>query len=258
MIQREIINTETGERLITFEDDNFEYVDPIEYYGGTFIFERMILSGVSKEELKGKKDLSINNTQILLDLRKCWGKLLSGYRAIDVPENLIKLLSTNKKKEQINLLKGLVLTPDILMSFLIKAYEDFGFTLSQYSSEFQQRGLELSRMPLACQIKKNGELKLFGETGMSEGELKQAAEHRKVVIAKFLDRKDEWHCFLTTFKSLRGEETWQGENQPHFHYISNKFNLKRSTVIEQIKSEKYQLGKLPHIKLEKYGYQPSK
>ncbi len=86
--------------------------------------------------------------------------------------------------------------------------------------------------------------------------MKQAIEHRKVKVAKILDKGDEWHCFFATFKSFRGEETWLGANQPHYHYISNVFGIGRAEVVNQIKSEKYKLGNLPHIKLEEYGNQP--
>ncbi|MHA8104971.1 hypothetical protein [Aquirufa nivalisilvae] len=55
---------------------------------------------------------------------------------------------------------------------------------------------------------------------------------------------------------MRGEETWLGEKQPHFHYISSAFGIDGAEVIRQIKSKKYMLGNLPHIKLEDFGNQP--
>lgn len=63
-------------------------------------------------------------------------------------------------------------------------------------------------------------------------------------------------AFFATYKSFRGEETWLGEKQPHYHYISSGFGIERKEVVKQLKSKKYKLGNLPHIKLEEYGNQP--
>ncbi|HTR29413.1 MAG TPA: hypothetical protein VMH27_09080 [Puia sp.] len=256
MIQREYTNTQTGEKILMFESEDFEYVKPVKHYGDFFIVKSLILRGVPQEELNGDRKPSDKSKEIFKGAVLHWQKMLSEFKKIKVPENLIKLLSSKKKSEQESLLKGIALTPDVLMGLLIVA-EQHGYTLSQYTSEFSQKGVDLSKMPLAYEVKGDGEVKIFGDTEMSAGQLKQAIEHRKVKVAKILDRGDEWHCFFATFRSLRGEETWQGEKQPHFHYISNAFGIPRTKVVEQIKSEQYKLGNLPHIKLEEYGKQPS-
>lgn len=242
--------------MIIFDEEDFENVKPVKYYGDTFIVKQMILNGVPKEELDGSKKPSQKSKEIFFQAAMRWQEMLKKFKQTPVPEGLIKLLESNKKKEQESFLKGIVLTPDLLMAFLIKA-EELGYTLSQYSSEYSQKGLDISKMPLAYEVRKDGSVKVFGETALSEGQLKQAVEHRKVKVAKILDKGDSWHCLFTTFKSLRGEETWLGENQPHYHYISNAFGISRADVVKQIKSEKYKLGNLPHIKLEKYGNQPN-
>ena len=50
------------------------------------------------------------------------------------------------------------------------------------------------------QVKKSGE-----KSTLSNGQLKQAIEQR-IVIAKFLDKDEKWHCLFVTHDSLRGEE----------------------------------------------------
>lgn len=255
MIQREIINKKSGEKLIVFEDGDFVYEKPVKHYGDVFIVKQMVLRGIPNEELNGDKKPSEKSRQIFIEATIHWQKMLQQFKVVEVPNGFLKLFGTNKKAEQENLLKGQILTPDILMGLLIKA-EEQGYTLSQYSSEFSQKGVDLSKMPFAYQVKENGEIQTFGEAKLSDGQLKQAIEHRKVKVAKILDKGDEWHCFFTTFKSLRGEETWLGEKQPHYHYISSAFDIDRSEVVKQMKSEKYKLGNLPHIKLEDYGNQP--
>lgn len=256
MIQREIINKRTGEKLIMFEDGDFENVKPTKHYGDSFVVKQMVLRGVPPEEMNGEAKPSEKSKSIFIEAVKQWNEMLKGFKGTQLPPNLIKVLDTYKKSEQEALLKGIILTPDILMAFLVKA-EESGYTLSQYSSEFTQKGVDTSKMPLAYEVK-NGEVKIFGKTELSDGQLKQAIEHRKVKIGKILDRENNWHCLFTTFKSLRGEETWLSEKQPHYHYLSSGFGLERTYLIEQLKSEQYKLGNLPHIKLEEYGNQPDK
>lgn len=255
MIQREIINKKTGEKLIMFEDGDFEYEKPIKHYGDGFIVKQMVLSGIPNEELNGEKKPTEKSKEIFIKAVLHWREMLAKFKAVKIPESLVQILGTNKKADQEKLLKGIILTPDILMGLLIIA-EEQGYTLSQYSSEFSQKGVDLSKMPLAYRVKENGEVETFGKTELSDGQLKHAIEHRKVKVTKILDKGDEWHCFFTTFKSLRGEEIWLGEKQPHFHYISNAFGIDRAEIVNQMKSEKYKLGNLPHIKLEEYGNQP--
>lgn len=257
MIRREIINKKTDEKLIMFEDADFEYEKPIKHYGDGFIVKQMVMNGIPDDELNGKTKPTEKSKQIFIEAIKNWNEMLVNFKKVELPNEMINLFGTTKKSEQVVLLKNVVLNPDILMAFLIKA-DELGYTLSQYKSEYSQKGLDLSKMPFAFEVQDDGSVKTFGETKLSDGQLKQAIEHRKVKVGKFLDKGDEWHCFFATYKSFRGEETWLGEKQPHYHYISNAFGIERSEVVKQIKSEKYKLGNLPHIKLEDYGNQPEK
>jgi hypothetical protein len=257
MIRREIINKKTGEILISFEDEDFEYENPVKHYEEGFVVKQMVLKGVPDNEMEGITEPSKESEKIFIEAVIESKKMIQKFKEIKVPVNLAKLFGSNKKAVQEVLLKGLVLTPDILMGFLIKA-EESGYTLSQYISEHSPKGVDMSKMPLAYRVKKDGEVQTLGKTELSDGQLKQALENRKVTVAKFLDKVDEWHCFFVTFRSLKGGETWLGEKQPHYHYISNTFGLTRDEVVKQIKSEKYKLGSLPHIKLEGYGNQPNK
>jgi hypothetical protein len=141
------------------------------------------------------------------------------------------------------------------MGFLLKA-GDNGYTLSQYSSEFQASDVDKEKMPYAYMLNENGEIQKFGKTELTDRQLKQALEQRSVKIAKIIEKDGEWHCFFITFNSIDGKENWR-DGQPHFHYISNFFGIKKEDVIEQIKSKKYKLGNLPHIALTDYGVQPN-
>ncbi|MBZ9629432.1 hypothetical protein LB465_01475 [Salegentibacter sp. LM13S] len=252
----EITNKKNGEKFISVEGEDFENVDPVEHYKSSFISTRMIMRGIPYEELKGIKEPSEKSKKIFFEANKDWIRQYAKWKRIKVPNKLFELLNSNKKKQQKALLKGLVLTPDILMSFILEAYEKYDFKLSQYTSEHQAKGFKDSEKPFAYQLLENGEIRKFGKTDLSDGQLKQAIKHRVVTIVKFIENGEYWHCFFTNFKSLNGEEVWLGKNQPHYHYISNLFNIEREEVIGQLMSPKYKLGNLPHLKLEEYGNQP--
>ncbi len=257
MIYQGVLNKNTGEELIQLLGEDFECLNPIKYYGDSFIVKQMILQGIPIEELNKETKITEKSKSIFIESVKNWKQMLSEIGKTQIPKNLLALLNTTKKSDQEKLLKGIELNPDILIAFIFKAFSEYGYTLSQYSSRIPQKGVDLSKMPFAYEVKEK-EVKIFGKTELSDGQLRQAIQHRKVTIAKFIERGDTWHCFFTTFKSLRGEETWLGQNQPHFHYISNSFNLTKQQVIAELKSDKYKLGNLPHIKLTEYGNQPDK
>ena len=90
-----------------------------------------------------------------------------------------------------------------------------------------------------------------GETDLTDGQLKQIVEHRKVIISKFIDKGELWHCFFLTFESLKGKEKWK-DGKPHYHYISSAFGLTREQVIGELKKKNYKLNNLPHIEMIDY------
>ncbi|MBN2396013.1 MAG: hypothetical protein JXC36_06085 [Candidatus Atribacteria bacterium] len=176
-----------------------------------------------------------------------WQKHYDVAIKVEIPENLKSIFDTKKKNEQINLLKGLSLTPDILFSFIIYAWNEQGYSFSQFHIEHQHKGVKKEELPTVIHIK-DGDVETVGETPLTKGQQKQVVENRKVVVAKIFDKGDEWHCFFVTYDSLKGKEPWKN-GQPHFHYISDKFGIKRNEVIKRLKDRKYNLGSLPHIDL---------
>ncbi len=69
----------------------------------------------------------------------------------------------------------------------------------------------------------------------------------ELFIAKFIEIVNEWHCFFTNYKSLKGKEISYKGGQPNYHYISDKWGLTKEQVIEQLSSRKYKLPSMPHI-----------
>jgi len=256
MIRRVIEFKKTGEKFVYFQHLDVDRVNPIEHYKHRFIVEHMTFLGVTDAEVENPTPRA---HAMYMTATAQWASMMNRFRKTQVPDGLIALLTSNKKSEQEKLLKGVVLTSDILMAFYIRAYEEFGYTLSCYSFEHEAKDIDMSKMPRAFVVDyDDGSVKKWGTSDVSDAQLKHIMNNRRIKYGKILDNGDQWHCLLATFRGLWGQETWLGEKQPHYHYISNAFGISREKVVQEIQSEHYSLGNLPHIKLEDYGNQPAK
>ena len=251
MIRKHKIPDDSGNGSYTiFESPDFEYVDPTKHYAESYLVTNV---SIMREIILLKKPpvpLDFIEKYIHREAFKDWFKKLKEIKETSIPENLAVLLKADSKKEQLKFFKNLSITPDQLIAFIFKAWTDHGFSFSQYKSERQHTGLDKTKMPRLVEIK-DGKVNKVGKTSLTDGQLKQAVDHRKVIVAKFFDKDTSWHCLFLTFDSLKGKETWK-DGQAHYHYISDKFGIPRQKVVEQLKSGKYSLGTLPHIDLIDY------
>jgi hypothetical protein len=174
-----------------------------------------------------------------------WKQEFEKKRIAKVPTNFFALFSAKSKNEQKDLLKNQRIFPNELLAFYCQSYVDYGFTFSEYKSQHLPNDLKGKDFP-DLYYEGNKEIHKIGKTLLSDGQLKHSIKNRKVTVSRFLDKGNEFHCFFTTYKSLRGEESWK-DGQPHFHYISDKFGHSREKVLEELKSKNYKLGSLPHI-----------
>jgi hypothetical protein len=251
MIRQHKIPDDSGNgSYIIFEAPDFEYVDPTKHYAESYIATHV--SMMREIILLKKPPIPIDCIEKYIHKKaiKDWFKKLKEIEETQVPDNLILLIKAGTKKEQVKLLENLSITTDQLIAFIFKAWTEYGFSFSQYKSEHHHSGLDKTQMPIIVEIK-DGKVNKVGTTPLTDGQLKQAVDHRKVIVANFFDKGSTWHCFFLTFDSLKGKETWKG-GQPHFHYISDKFGIPRQKVVEQLKSKNYRLGSLPHIDLLDY------
>ena len=90
-------------------------------------------------------------------------------------------------------------------------------------------------MPVLAELKGQGDIRIIGKTDLTNGQLKQTIEQRHVVVSKFLDKDDKWHCFFQTYRGL-GEQENYSNGQPHLHDISSAWGLPREFVLKQLKS----------------------
>ena len=250
----EKIYDEDGSGFTTvFRDNDIEYANPVIHF-----MNHSISVSISME----KGLITMKNPKLAEKLEdsfyieramKSWHKRLDKINQTAVPSSFISLLESKSKKEQISLLRGENLTPDQLIAYIFRAFREFGFLFSTYRSEHHHKGLDVEDLPKLIEI--NGdEVRTVGETSLTKGQLKNVINYRKVIIAKFLDKGDEWHCFFLTYNSIGGKESWNG-GQPHLHYISDKWGLSREEVISKFKSDTYPTTNV-HIGLLEYGNQP--
>jgi hypothetical protein len=251
MIRRQKIYDEEGKGVWSMtSSQDFEYADPVKFYSEWFIGSRASLMIDFFLLKKAPVPRSLIEKFSWETAKSEWDEKEAEICATEVPEALINLLKSTSKKEQVQLLKNLNITPEQLIAFIFRAWKE-GYSFSQYHSEHHPKDVDNKEMPKLVEVRKN-EVKTVGETNLSNGKLKQILEHRKVLVAKFFDKADNWHCFFVTYNSLGGKETWQ-EGQPHYHYISDKFGIPREKVVEELKKREYKLGNLPHIALDDYG-----
>jgi hypothetical protein len=256
MNELKIKDPEKNGHYLMLEEDDFEYQNPIEKMSETVIrmmskmFQDYLMFAKENNKLPDAK--GVGNPDLILErialrnAKKMWQEKLQTIMRQNLPEGIFSILKSTSKKEQIKLLKGLSLTTEQLMLFIFKAWEDFGFTYSMYSSYHNHTGLDESKMPKFSYKKDNGEIKSIGETSLTKGQIKNAMDQRTVIISRFIDNGEFWHCFFLTFKSLKGEENYK-DGQPHLHFISHTWGLSREYVLQQLKSKEYKLPSLPHI-----------
>jgi len=251
MREHKITDKENGAEYLMFSATDVEFVNPIDYYSGSakklgFSLARDFFA-MSAPEFPSWIIEKFAHQQA----ENFWKEQYAEIIKTEVPKQWIDLLSTQSKKEQVSLLKGLTINPDQLIALIVKAWTDHGYTFSQYVGRHSQKGLDESQMPKVTYVK-DGIVSKVGETKLTDGQLKQAIEHKTVTISKFFDKGTTWHCLFVTHKSLRGDENWKG-GQPHYHYISDKFGIPRDKAVAELKSRDYHLNSLPHIDLLDYG-----
>lgn len=236
-----------------FSTDKVEKVNPVEYYK-TYELEKRAIS--LRDLLNAKNPFLASQLDDKFFIKKAEETLVGFFEQFEqtkIHDNFIELLKSTRKKDQVRFLKGMTLNPDELMSLIFKSYKDFGFLYSKYLFENLPSGLEGKKLPKLFHLKEEGKIEKVGETDLTDGELKNIIEQRKVIVSHFFEKEDFWHCFFVTYNSIGGKEIWK-KGQAHFHYISSSFGNSKKDFIESMKTGKYKSTSI-HIDLLDYGNQ---
>lgn len=251
----EKIYDENGRGFVRiFSTVKVEKVNPVEYYKKYELTKRVVSI---RDILNAKNPFLTSQLEDSFFIKKAEETLVGFFENFEqtkIHDNFLKLLKTIRKKDQIRLLKGLTLNSDELMSFIFKSYNDFGFLYSKYLFENLPIGLEDKKLPQLFHLNNDGTIKKVGETDLTDGELKNVIEHRRVIVSHFFEKDDLWHCFFLTYNSIGGKENYKN-GQPHFHYFSSSFGVSKDEFIESMRTGKYKATSL-HIDLLDYGNQP--
>lgn len=238
-----------------FSTDEVEKVNPLEYYR-TYEVEKRAIS--LRDLLHAKNPFLtsyLDDSFFMKQAEETLEGFFEKFEKTEVHQNFQKLLETPRKKDQVDLMKGMSLNPDQLMSVIIFAHKKFGYLYSKYRFENLPNGLEGKKLPKLFRLKEDGSIDKVGETELTDGELKNVIEQRKVIISHFLECGELWHCIFTTHNSIGGKENWK-DGQPHFHYISSGFGISKEKFIDSMRTGKYKSTNV-HIDLLGYGNQPN-
>lgn len=220
-----------------FYSDFVEDVNPVEYYKNLEI--EMNIQTI-KDILFMKNSLiasTLDEEFFKRMAEKHLGSQFEEAEKIVLNENLIKLFSTNKKSEQKKLLKGMSINSMELVALIFKSHE-FGYSYSKYVHEKLPNISKGKKKPILATKNKDNSITKVGETDLSDGEIKNLIDQRKVIVSHFFVKGDFWHCIFGTYKSIYGRENWK-DGQPHFHYISSAFGVTKEDFILSMKEGNY-------------------
>lgn len=257
--------------LIYSKLNKVEFTNPIEYFFESHLnfvlraeleLKALEISRFFDDKgipLKNEIEIIHNNISVLDDWQKemfdsalqyCRNEF-ENKRKTPVPFQFTSLFKSKSKKEQTRLLKNQSISPDEILAFYCKAFEDFGYKYSEYKSEYLPKDMEDKQLPTLF-FDEGSKIGKVGSTELSDEQLRHAIKFKKGAIARFLDKEDSFHCFFSTYRSLNGKESWKG-GEPHLHYISDKFGFSREEVLSQLMSRDYKLGNLQHISIRDYN-----
>lgn len=168
-----------------------------------------------------------------------WNEYYNMLSNIKIPNSFMQILSNNNlsKKDQTRIFKGQKISPIEMSAMFIQAFNDLNYTYSYYHFDIKNIEKENYKLPEIFKYS-NDKLTVIGETNLSDFELKQMINQRNARVVNFLDNGEHWHCFFMTYRSLSGKETWNLE-KPHYHYLSDKWNIPRDNAIDQFKNKNY-------------------
>lgn len=142
------------------------------------------------------------------------------------------------KKEQIRLLKGAQLTETQLFS-LFNFAEECGYKFSHYKWRGNPKSVKEEKLPSFMHMKDDGSIEYIGETTLTEGQMRTIINQADVLIVRIFDNGSHWHCFLQTYKGLKGMESGVQGSRPHLHYLSDSFGISKADLVKMIKIGRY-------------------
>lgn len=166
-----------------------------------------------------------------------------------LPHQLYTILKKDlDKKEQIRLLKGTQLTALQLGGLYIQAGR-MGYEFSNYIFKGKPKDFAEKELPSFIHLKDDGEIKKYGKTTLSDGQLKNHVTSSTFIIARILDNGKHWFCLYQTKSGVLGNENGKYGSMPHIHFLSDSFGISRDDLVLAIKGGRAPSSKV-HILLK--------
>ncbi len=143
-----------------------------------------------------------------------------------------------KKKDQIRLLKDVKLT-NCQLGSVFNFADECGYKFSHYKWQGDPKSVKDEKLPSFMHLKDDGNVEYMGETTLTEGQMRTIIDQADVLIARVFDNGIHWHCFLQTYKGLKGKEAGVQGSRPHLHYLSDSFGISKDDLIKMIKMGRY-------------------
>jgi hypothetical protein len=230
----------------TFQSPNCDMVSPISHFGGNMQALNLHLDMIKIENHPSFKVLSpvakleLGRRLEMIEKQK-WEKQYGEITADPLPGEIIQLFETNKKKAQQKLLKTLVFKTGMFMSIPIYAWEKYRMLYSKFTVDHLPKELDHKTISVMLHKKSDGGFDYTGETDLSMGEMQVAIDKRNRIISEFIGDEENWFCFFRTMAGIKGTEI-PHIGEPHLHFISSAWGIKRRDVIENLASYRYSLN----------------
>lgn len=204
------------------------------------------IAGVSKEmdEEEIDKVLEILKGQSIKGAIKENKKVYSQ----SLPEKVFDIFKTDKKGKHQKAFKNICLTTEQLKKIYFVAFDKYSCVYSKYLVIIKNEGIDQTKMPHIAIIEKDGSVSKYGQSDLTDGEIRQTINHRKCTRIDILDNNEKWYCFYWTWSGIAGNESSKQFDE-HIHYIDYTWGLSRESVLEQLNSKKYSLSGI-HIKFD--------
>lgn len=177
---------------------------------------------------------------------------IESLRVLDIPGQIKTILTddTLKKKDQISLLKGVEITAEQLGAIFLYA-EEYGYLYTSIRKEIEPKQFDLKDVPSFIYLTEAGGVDYSGETMLSDGQLKSVIDQSNFIVARFLTRGSNWHCFVQDRRGITGMESGRVGSVPHLHYCSSAFGLALNDVKRAVRNGSYPHTPV-HIPLKQY------
>lgn len=142
------------------------------------------------------------------------------------------------KKDQIRLLKGVQLK-EAQLAAIFDFAEKCGYKFSHYTWQGEPKSVKEEKLPSFMHMKDDGSIEYIGETTLTEGQMRTIINQADVLIVRIFDNGSHWHCFLQTYKGLKGMESGVQGSRPHLHYLSDSFGISKADLVKMIKIGRY-------------------